>query len=374
MPLIRTIPLLMLALLAFMAGPSSANELGTAGPLSLSYTPGPERMHCGTGDQVSSNAACALPAAATPHSPKQTSAARIARGMAAFKLRRLGDAEAAFEGAVDADPASPRAHLTMARYGLSMALLYSSAEYLGVARRHLQQAEALAPDDLDVVSTRAYLLFYHGRRMDALKLYDAVLLQDHKHISARENRANVLTWDGRFEKALADYDVLLELSPDNQSWRYLRASIHLRLGHHRRAAADLDVYIERNPYDRETYIARATAYMGYGQADQALDDINVVLGVAESGMTFVLGNETRAELLLKRSFLHLHLKQHDRAVTDALEAVSIGGTPKILRLKLFLKKRGFAVKINGVVSDTMRQAIKACFAVDRCAAGMFQRT
>ena len=94
---------------------------------------------------------------------------------------------------------------------------------------------------------------------------------------------------------------------------------------------------------------------------------------SKDGTTFALGSEKRAELLTRRSFLFLGLQQHKRAVADALEAVSIGGKPKILKLQVFLKKRGFAVKIDGKVSDAMRTAIQDCFGVDQCVAQIFRQ-
>lgn len=364
------LPALLLVLLSLGIAPASALDPGTAGPFKFQPMMGKSDCYAEPGQPLPET--CDLPAIPEKATPRQRATAYMARGWKLFRLFRLADAEKEFTSAAQVDPSFETQH-SVARYQLTMLQMYMSEEYLKKANTYLMKAERLAPDNLDVRSSRAFYLIHKLRKSDALDLFDAVIREDGTHTSARRMRAQMHLAENRPKKALSDYNALIREYPADLDLRLARSQLNLDLGRNTDAAADLSFYIQKNPLNLVAYEMRAIAYARSGKAETGLNDLTVMLDGFKDGTTFVMGPEKRAELLSRRSFIFLDLKQHKRAVADALEAVSIGGKPRILKLQVFLKKRGFDLKIDGKVTKAMRTAIRDCFGIDKCVAQIFRQ-
>lgn len=237
----------------------------------------------------------------------------------------------------------------------------------------LQEAERIAPENVDVMSTRAAILWSRLRRSDALALFNKVIKISPKHSYSRGQRAQILVGEGKLEQALDDYNVLVILEPRAYIYRMGRAKILMRLGDFSGASADLSAYIQMDRYNRDAFLLRASAYLNLEKTQAALSDFNTVLEGAGDGSTFIIGPDERAEILLRRSFLYLHLGLYDSAAADSLEAISTGGRTKISKLQLFLKRQGYRIEINGKTSNKMRSAITDCFKIGECSTLMFEK-
>ena len=365
--------------LAWLSIPAAAADYdpGTAGPIRYNDAIlGMSHAYCTAGpmwSRASRHPACRISGLPRSLTGPARAEAHLERGIEAFRLRYYDDADREFSSAMAADPASWLARFTSARFALAMANMRASGERLDEADRLLKTVEPLRPDDPDVQSTRAYVLWMRSRREDAIDLYDQVLSRHHDHLFAREQRAMLNGYRGMAKAALADFDILLSVQPQNLQWRYQRSVHQIAVGNFDEAADDLDSYIASYRFDREAYILRAHARINTGDADGALEDLNMVIDGSADGMTFVIDGEQLAALLLKRAFVHLFKGYHDMAVADALKATSAGGRHQILRLQVYLRKFDLDVEIDGEVSEALQKALRDCFGLDACAERIFHR-
>ena len=105
----------------------------------------------------------------------------------------------------------------------------------------------------------------------------------------------------------------------------------------------------------------------------ALRDYDTLLTMDGGTPLYVMFDNDRAKLLAKRANVYVQLMRFNEAAGDMVAAISIGGTPAILRAQALLRRNGFSdVPLDGHDSPALRQALASCFGLDACFQGIMR--
>jgi len=356
-----------------LCSPASATyDPGTAGPLPLSYDYRLNKL-CKPVVSKPLPTQCELPKVPKQSSKREFAELHVKRGLMLFERMMFAEAGQEFLVAAEADTTSLTAQMIAARYQLAMWQMTMKPVIREIAEELIVHARKLAPGNLDVMSTQAFLLQQKLKNSDALDIYNNVLQADPDHKFARTQRAEMLNSMGNMRAAMEDYNELIRKSASDHRLKFTRGTLYLRMGLNDAAVMDLTEFIARDPHVREAYLMRAMALSDSGRYTDALADLNVVIDGLPDGSTFITGTQERGTFLMRRAMVYFHIGDNNKAVADALLATTHGGRSDILRLQIFLKQFGHKVTINGKNDQVLLDAVRDCFGTDACRAELIVR-
>src|SRR5215469_8301318 len=182
---------------------------------------------------------------------------------------QLGEAQRLFAGAVKANP---RIAAAWSNLGQAQHALKRPAEAL----QSLDQARALAPDDIDIL-----------------------LARKPQHFEARLNSGLAQARLGIPERALADFDAALALSPHHPVAHYNRGAALIKLGRYAEAVAANERAIAAAPQHVGAWLNRGMALMQLRRVEEAVASYGEVLALrkdhAEAHFNSALALLTRGD-------------------------------------------------------------------------------
>jgi len=205
---------------------------------------------------------------------------------------QFGEAQRLFGAAVKANPqiAAAWSNLGQAQHALKR-----PAEAL----QSLDQARALAPDDVDILYQHANVLLRLDRVREALAELDIVLARKPQHFEARLNSGLAKAELGIAERALADFDAALALSPHHPVAHYNRGVALIKLNRYAEAVAANERAIAAVPQHVGAWLNRGMALMQLRRVDEALKSYGEVLALrkdhAEAHFNSALALLTRGD-------------------------------------------------------------------------------
>jgi tetratricopeptide (TPR) repeat protein len=188
----------------------------------------------------------------------------------------IGEAHRLFAAAVKANPAAPQG---LSNLGQALHALKRSKEALD----YIDQARALAPNDVNILYQHANVLLSLERPGEALAEFQAVLAQmsQHlpQHVEARINCGLAQAACGFSEQALADFDAALALAPGHPGASYNRGVALIKLGRYEEAVAANDAALAVEPGHLTAWLNRGKALAQLNRYDEALASYGEVLAV-----------------------------------------------------------------------------------------------
>ena len=188
----------------------------------------------------------------------------------------IGEAHRLFAAAVKANPAAPQG---LSNLGQALHALKRSKEALD----YIDQARALAPNDVNILYQHANVLLSLDRPGEALAEFQAVLAQipQHlpQHVEARINCGLAQAACGFSEQALADFDAALALAPGHPGASYNRGVALIKLGRYEEAVAANDAALAVEPGHLTAWLNRGKALAQLNRYDEALASYGEVLAV-----------------------------------------------------------------------------------------------
>jgi membrane associated rhomboid family serine protease/tetratricopeptide (TPR) repeat protein len=118
---------------------------------------------------------------------------------------------------------------------------------LAAAEREIRKASDSAPEEPEVVATRARLLLRRADYTNALKELDHLISLRPEDAWVYSQRADVSRARGDVQRALADEDRAIELDPNNGTWHNSRAWTLLQFGRLREALAAVERSLALEP-------------------------------------------------------------------------------------------------------------------------------
>lgn len=363
MTLIRTLSAMcFLALVAARAFALDTNtqqsDLG-AGPINTRVTA------CLLANRSHVGAPCPEPQVSQSGDKAEQAASRIARAWYFIDMQELEKARAETDLALAINPDDVKARHLAARISLTLADLPRAEADLDLALEQL-------PDDADIKTTHAIILQAKNAGLESMRELQAIIREHPDHLIAREQAALLAMRFGWYEAALANFNFVLERRATTKLLTE-RANAFLALGRPQSAAADLSAALQQEPDNPLLVKARAEAYAEGGMHDLALRDYDALLATDRGAPIHVMFADERAKLLTKRAFSYVKLRRFDDAADDVTTAISLGGTPAILRAQVLLRRNGFSdIPLDGHDSPPLRHALTACFGLDACFQGIMK--
>ncbi|MGW2469499.1 tetratricopeptide repeat protein [Streptomyces bauhiniae] len=203
-----------------------------------------------------------------------TAGRALAHGLKGRELRRAGELEsalAAYERALAAGPGPSDDDLAFFHYGrgVTRQMLVD----LPAALADLDRADALCPDDAEILGERGETYRLAGRYDEAMADFDRAVALDPEDAYALACRAVCEHARGRTDEALADFDRALDLDP-TYTWALVRRA---RLRRDREewdaAFADLDRAVSLAPTASWVASERGDAYRLAGRYEDAVTEL-----------------------------------------------------------------------------------------------------
>ncbi|MCE9580399.1 MAG: tetratricopeptide repeat protein [Deltaproteobacteria bacterium] len=250
---------------------------------------------------------CAAPAAAQPRAEDE-STALVDEGRGALRDNKLDDAARALDQAIALNPRRIEA------YVLRGAVHLARKEYAaGVAL--LQQARALAPDNVDVLATLGTLLMYADRGDEGALLLETVIAREPRRYEARALLGKHHAARGEWAAAATDLEAYLAARPaglavEDPAYRIELADAYLRSRKPDKARALFAKALTARPHDvrGRVGLAWATAAIDCGKARPllaALADVAArvpAIGLVDGRCALALG-DVDAALAAGRRYL-----------------------------------------------------------------------
>ncbi len=303
-----------------------------------------------------------------------------ANARAAVHMRRAYDlswiyektAEAA-EQAEAAVQALPKSADTL-HFAARMALFTSrGAEFtpaLNLGHERAKAALEIRPDDPDIRNTLAQYAIRAIKLAEAFEIVSAILKDVPDNFDARSTRSDLYAGNGAFEQAADDLDYAIKLRADDFSLRLRRAYILVNLERPADAIPELDKALASREYKYmiEPRITRAALHRRLGNFDAAIKDLSFVIDGPGDGMKIApMMPDQQGGVLLQRGMVYFKLGRTAEAMRDVEASLALHGVQRILKTQLFLRQHGYTkVKIDGKMTDTMRDSIIACFGAEKC--------
>jgi tetratricopeptide (TPR) repeat protein len=191
--------------------------------------------------------------------------------------------------------ANPRIAAAWSNLGQAQHALKRPAEAL----QSLDQARAIAPDDIDILYQHANVLLSLDRTREALAELDIVLARKPQHFEARLNSGLAQARLGIPEHALADFDAALALSPHHPVAHYNRGVALIKLNRYAEAVAANERAIAAAPQHVGAWLNRGMALMQLRRIDEAFASYGEVLALrkdhAEAHFNSALALLTRGD-------------------------------------------------------------------------------
>ncbi|KGN90969.1 hypothetical protein HQ45_02345 [Porphyromonas crevioricanis] len=184
---------------------------------------------------------------------------------------------------------------------LSRSKIYYQNEKLQEAITDLDQAIAIAPEELNSYVNRGIMRYQNNDIRGAMADYDHVIEEDPEHHLARYNRALLKTYVGSYSKALSDFDVVIRQEPDNHFALYNRGLILSRNSRYNEAIKDFDKVLTAYPDFSICYLARSEAKRGLGKMKDAERDYLTAIKLEEKQQREIKRNPNLPTLKKKQS-------------------------------------------------------------------------
>jgi tetratricopeptide (TPR) repeat protein len=356
--LLSAIPI---ALLIGFDGAAAANSLGTAGPFRMVGT-----ATCPAGLLAQLQGQCDPPPADPKLAAQPRAAAEVQRALKLIALARMDQAKSALDAAIAADPNNVAAYKLRARLAIPASL--------GSAEADVNAGLLLAPNDSDLLATRALLHRRYRDKTGALRDANAAVVANPDNADAYWIRAQILRDLGELAAAETDLTKAVTVEPGDTQALILRAQIRLALNRSQDAIDDASVVLQRNSADIFARQVRAVARGRLGDLVGAIDDLTAMLGKPGQPTNVTPSQPSFGDLYLQRAVLFAAMGRPDDAMRDLDSIVSIGGLRAILRMEVYLRAHGFAdIPVDGKRSEAFDDAMKACFVANVCWQGLGQQ-
>jgi tetratricopeptide (TPR) repeat protein len=349
------------ALLTGLGSPATANSLGTAGPFRVVGT-----TTCPAGFLAQLQGKCDPPPVDSTLAARPRSAAEVQRALKLIALARMDQAKSALDAAITADPNNVAAYKLRARLAIPASL--------GSAEADVNAGLLLAPNDSDLLATRALLRRRHRDKTGAMRDANAAVVANPDNADAYWIRAQILRDLGELTAAETDLTKAVTVEPGDTQAVMLRAQIRLALNRSQDAIDDASTVLQRNPADLFARQVRAVARGRLGDRAGAIDDLTAILGKPGQPTNVPPSQPSFGDLYLQRAILFAAIGRPDDAMRDLGSIVAIGGQRAVLRMQVYLRAHGFAdLPIDGKRSAAFDDAMKACFVANVCWQGLTQR-
>lgn len=153
----------------------------------------------------------------------------VGLGEALLRARRMAEARAPLERALQLDDANPQAH-----HLLAQVLLFHAWEW-EAARRHLEEALRIRPGHASTYQVQAYWHVLNGRVAEARAVMGRALRLDPLSAYVQADAGWVDYWAGRLETAETRCARTLELDPESASGRTCLLFVRIERGNMTRA-------------------------------------------------------------------------------------------------------------------------------------------
>lgn len=231
----------------------------------------------------------------------------------AIAENRWEDAQRLLLRALRSEPGNPTNVLLMSNLGIVRFQLGQDS----LALATLNEAHAIAPASVTVLSNRARILNAMGRDNDAYLDYSRILELDSTVIEPRFYHGMIAMYSGDMATAEKDFAKLQELAPNATMTSIGLAALYSATGQYIEAIKQYSSLIKHDPSAAEYYSGRAACYLMTQQLNEASQDI-------ASGLKL---NPDDGELYLYRAYLNRLRYRNDDALSDARKALELGISP-----------------------------------------------
>lgn len=190
------------------------------------------------------------------------------RGQAYFQLKKIPEALADFEQAIQAGIVTPKLFLNRAK---CLVMLNRSTEALPDLSRSLE----LEPNAPEAYYFRGVVYEKGGAPDKAFQDYNHAIQLSPDYQDALLKRAILYVGIQQYKEAIADYTHVLQMSPNLETVYNNRGYAHLKNGEADKALADLNQAIALNPRYTKAYQTRAVIYQQLGRPDQMQADLQM---------------------------------------------------------------------------------------------------
>lgn len=174
-------------------------------------------------------------------------AAQAAQGDSAWVTGKFGDAQAAYERELAANPGSVR---SLYRLGVLASWRGDLDSALALATR----ARAVEPSDPDVRLLEARVLGWQGDLKASLARYDSIVAENPDNASAIAGRAQIRAWQGDLASAEAGYRRALSVDSTNADARVGLAQVHFWQGRAAAARVELRPILAADPNNHDAQL------------------------------------------------------------------------------------------------------------------------
>ncbi|MEU1512061.1 tetratricopeptide repeat protein [Streptomyces sp. NPDC005811] len=232
--------------------------------------------------------------------------AHALRGRELRDENRYGPALAAYDRALELDPALVRAH-----YGRGLTLQLTGDFPAALAA--FDRADELAPDSGWILAERAETHRLAGRFEEAVADYDRAVALDPDHDIALAGRAVCLHVLKRYDEALADFDRAVSLDPDYLWALVRRARLRRAREEWDETFADLDRAVALAPDSAWVASERGDAQRLAGRFEEAVTELTRALALQPE----------YPSALASRGASHFELGRPEEAIADLDRAVEL---------------------------------------------------
>lgn len=198
------------------------------------------------------------------------------RGLALLSRNRVDDAEQAFRRALELTP-NATVHMGLSRVA---AMRRDTA----AARREVDQALALDPNNVEALTARAEFKRESGDTAGALEDLERAIAQDQRSVLARLMRASIAIQQNQLDDANRDIDAVLAIAPRYPLALYHRALARLRAGDVNAASEAMqDIQAFANDYIPALYLQGAIQY-AQNRLEQAKRSLSRVIQLDQNSV------------------------------------------------------------------------------------------
>ncbi len=292
--------------------------------------------------------------------------AHIERAIIYIWYYKWREARKEVDYALQMDPTSSKLLHFSARLALSELNYTGDFSHYALAEEHLTRAQKLDPLNPGILATLGHLYGKRGDSIKSWKHYDLAIKLAPNQIFALSKRAYKYLWTDRPGLAFADFDRLVALEPKNSDWLIARAHTHFKLKRYKKALQDIAAAEKLMPPSTSEYELRSKVNIATGNLTAAHNDMNTVIDEPLKFMPFALPPRQRSWWLYRRAWLRMQLGMTAEAADDYTKSIELGGVQMVLQLQLALRRLGSDIEIDGKITPTLKNAIKACLANGRC--------
>jgi tetratricopeptide (TPR) repeat protein len=352
--MMRALLVLAVVLLASGSVADAASPLGTAGPIRLFGW-----ARCEAGPMAQFQGACDPEPVDQSLAPERRAKARIERAIGLLSVARLQQAKEELDAAIRDNPGDVAALTLRARAELpgDVALM----------TRLLNAALALAPNDADVLATRAFILFGDRDWDGAMRDVERALVIDFGNSDAHWVRGVVLEQRGKLDAAEHDFSHALLLDAGNFRARQFRGRLRLKANNPSGALEDAEVLLGVRPFDFEGLQIRAAARFRMKDFEGSVADLNKVLGEPGANTSASPVSARFNGLYIQRASALVSLGKIELAYKDIDRLVRTAGPRAVLRMQVYLRAHGFpGLAIDGQRSPMFDEALAKCLIDEVC--------